>query len=60
MLVTRTAYSEMKDLPWEGYILKGYSFVEFASEIRVLDVGCGSGTQLQKLGQGGAWRSASM
>ncbi len=43
----------MKDLGWNGYVLEDYSFVEFAPEMRVLDVGCGYGTQLQELGQRG-------
>ena len=38
---------------WNGYVLEDYSFVEFAPEMRVLDVGCGYGTQLQELGQRG-------
>jgi SAM-dependent methyltransferase len=34
---------------WTSYILKGYSFVEFASGTLVVDLGCGEGLQLQEL-----------
>lgn len=34
---------------WFGYVLKSYSFVEYAPEMRVLDVGCGTGAELQEL-----------
>src|SRR5918996_135452 len=38
---------------WQDYVLKDYSFVDFALGTLVLDLGCGSGMQLQELRQGG-------
>lgn len=34
---------------WDGYLSKDFSFVEFAPDMRVLDVGCGNGMQLKEL-----------
>lgn len=38
---------------WKDYIPRDFSFTEFASEMLVLDVGCGTGLQLQELQQRG-------
>ena len=39
----------MKEWNWNDYVLEDYSFAEFAPEMRVVDVGCGYGIQLQEL-----------
>jgi SAM-dependent methyltransferase len=38
---------------WQGYVLKDYSFVDFTPGTLVMDVGCGSGMELQELSQRG-------
>ena len=39
---------------WDGYILEDFQFT-YAPGSRVLDVGCGEGTQLSGLAEQGAW-----
>lgn len=36
-------------LSWTDYVLDDYSFVTFGPDMRVLDVGCGGGAQLDEL-----------
>jgi SAM-dependent methyltransferase len=54
----------MRKDEWKDYVLE-YDFTDFPKDLRVLDVGCGDGTQLRELHQGGCvaigiepdWRS---
>lgn len=40
---------------WSPYILHDYTFSDFSPGARVLDIGCGEGTQLSRTAERGCW-----